>query len=328
MKRRRGTWDVLVVGAGIAGLTAAWHAALRGLSVAVLEGERGVGGQVATVNVLTGWPSAQDVAGHALASALVQRLRSEGAELIPHAATDVSLQDDCASVATTGEGQRARRVVAASGAVLRPLGVPGEAELQGKGVSHCADCDGALYRAHDVIVVGGGDAALQEALVLSPFCRTVKIVVRSGLRAKRRYIEMAKGAANISFVWDSVVDKIVGNGAVEGVAVRNVKDGRVMEHACTGVFPFIGVVPQTAYLPAAVRRDQAGCIVTDDRLRTSWPAIYAVGAVRSQYDGQLVNAAAEGVAAIGDIASALAATVGAPARQTAPARNAAGTSAP
>ena len=315
MKRRRGTWDVLVVGAGIAGLTAAWHAALRGLSVAVLEGEHGVGGQVATVNVLSGWPSTGDVAGHALAAALVQRLRGEGAELMPHAATAVSLQDDGAAVATTGDSQRARRVVAASGAVLRKLDVPGEQELQGKGVSHCADCDGALYRAQDVIVVGGGDAALQEALVLSSFCRTVKIVVRSRLRARRKYIEMAKGAANVSFAWDSVVEKIVGTGGVEGVALRNVKNGVVTEHACTGVFPFIGVVPQTAYLPASVARDADGCIVTDARLRTSWPAIYAVGAVRSGYDGQLVNAAGEGVAAIGDVAAALAASSGRPARK-------------
>ncbi len=315
MKRRRGTWDVLVIGAGVAGLTAAWHAALRGLSVAVLEGEHGVGGQVATVNVLTGWPSAQEVAGHALATALVQHLRSEGAELIPHAATEVSLQDDGAAVATTGESQRARRVVAASGAALRKLDVPGEHELQGKGISHCADCDGALYRAQDVIVVGGGDSALQEALVLSSFCRTVKIVVRSRLRAKRKYIEMAKGAANIAFVWDSVVEKIAGNGGVEGVALRNVKNGAVSEHACTGVFPFIGVVPQTAYLPTSVRRDEDGFIVTDARFRTSWPAIYAVGAVRSGYDGQLVNAAGEGVAAIGGVAAALAATASWPARK-------------
>jgi thioredoxin reductase (NADPH) len=204
--------------------------------------------------------------------------------------------------------------VAASGAVLRKLDVPGESELQGKGVSHCADCDGALYRTQDVIVIGGGDSALQEALVLSSFCRTVKIVVRSRLRARRKYIEMAKGAANISFVWDSVVENIVGGKGVEGVALRNVKSGAVTEHACTGVFPFIGVVPQTAYLPASVRRDPDGCIVTDARFRTSLPAIYAVGAVRSEYGGQLVNAAAEGVAAIGDIASALAAPAGGPAR--------------
>ena len=306
MKRRRGTWDVLVVGSGIAGLTAAWHAAQRGLAVGVLEGEGGVGGQVATVNVLTGWPAVDEVSGHGLAAALVQRLRAEGVELFPHAATAMTLQDGCVAVATTGATQRARKVVAATGAALRKLDIPGEQELQGKGVSHCADCDGALYRGQDVTVVGGGDAAIQEALVLSTYCRTVNLVVRSRIRAKRTFIEAAKGCANISFIWDSAVERIVGHEGVDGVVLRNLKNDRTTELACRGVFPFIGVTPQSAWLPPTLRTDADGCVVTNATLQSAEPTIYAVGALRSQYCGQLIDAAAEGAAAASHIAFELA----------------------
>jgi thioredoxin reductase (NADPH) len=298
MRRRRNSWDVLVIGGGIAGLTAAWHAAQHGLATALLEKEIGYGGQVATVNQLTGWPSVETVSGYALASAIAEHGRRQGVELIQQGACSIVADHAGLAVHTTDGIQRARRIIAASGARLRKLGVPGEDTLLGKGISHCADCDGPLYRDSDVVVVGAGDAAFQEALILAAFCRSVSVVIRSAISARRAYIERATGTANITFVWESVVDEIKGGDSVTGVRVRNVETGKLSEIACSGVFPFVGVSPNTDYLPPEVTLDAQGLVGVDQQFRTSMPAISAVGAVRSQYPGQLVNAASEGAAAV------------------------------
>ena len=201
---------------------------------------------------------------------------------------------------------RTRRVIVATGARLRTLGLPQEEALRGRGVSQCAHCDGAFFRGQDVVVVGGGDAALQEALVLAAACRTVTIIARSRLRAKQGYVERAGGTTNVRFVWDSVVDAVLGDGTVSGVRLRNVKSGALSELACTGVFPFIGVEPNSEFLPVSVRRDASGRVLTDANLRASEPAVFAIGAVRAGYSGELVNAAGEAAAAVATIAGELA----------------------
>jgi thioredoxin reductase (NADPH) len=305
MRRRRNMWDVLVIGGGMAGLTAAWHAAQHGLATALLEKEIGFGGQVATVNQLSGWPSVENVSGYALASAVAEQARRQGVEFIQQSAASIVADHAGLAVHTTDGTQRTRRVVAASGARVRELGVLGEDAWHGKGVSHCADCDGPLYRDSDVVVVGAGDSAFQEALILATFCRSVSVVIRSTIRAKRAYIERATGTANIAFVWESVVDEIKGGDLVSGVVVRNVKTGALSEIACSGVFPFIGVSPNTDYLPTEVTRDAQGLVPVDEQFRTSVPSISAIGAIRSRYPGQLVNAAADGAAAVPPIVQEL-----------------------
>jgi thioredoxin reductase (NADPH) len=299
-------WDVVVVGGGIAGLTAAWYAARRGLATALFEAQPHCGGQVATVNALDDWPSAGESSGVELAAALVDKLRAQAVEVSYQPVQRLVTGDATLRVETESHALRARRVIAASGARLRTLGVPREEELRGKGVSQCAHCDGHFFRGQDVVVVGGGDAALQEALVLASACRSVAIIARSKLRAKPAYVERAVGAANLRFVWDSVVDAILGNGTVSGVRLRNVKSGEVAELACAGVFPFIGVEPNSAFLPHSVRRDESGRVLTDDSLRTSEPSMFAIGAVRAGYSGELVNAAGEAAAAVATIAGELA----------------------
>ena len=308
LRRRRNIWDVVVIGGGLGGLTAAWYCARRGLPTALLEAEALLGGQVATVNTLDDWPATGEVSGVELASAMGEKLRNNAVELIHEPVLEVKPAPSHGLMLVKTERQilRARRVVAAAGAALRTLDVPGAERLRGKGVSQCAHCDGYFFRRQDVVVVGGGDSALQEALVLAPLARSVTIVVRSRLRAKRAYVERAASAANVTFVWESEVDEVIGNGAVTGVRLRNVKSGETSELGCAGVFPFIGVEPNTAFLPGTIRRDDAERVVTDERMRTNDTSIFAIGALRSGFSGELTGAAGEAAVAAATIAADLA----------------------
>lgn len=306
LRRRRDIWDVAVVGGGLAGLTGAWHAVRRGLATVLFEGAAAHGGQIANVNHLDDWPATGEISGVALAGDLVAKLRDEAVELQGEAVSRIIPDGALLRVESASHAVRARSVLVASGARLRALGVPGERELVGKGVSQCADCDGYFFRGQDVVVVGAGDAALQEALVLAGLCRTVGIVVRSKVRAKAAYVERAAGAANVRFIFDSAVDAILGKDGVTGVKLRNLKTGAASELACSGVFAFVGTSPDAAFLPAGVERDAAGAVITDARMRTGVRGLYAVGAVRSGYSGALVAAAGEAATAVRAIAEDLA----------------------
>jgi len=308
LRRRRDIWDVVVVGGGVSGLTAAWYCARRGMPTALLESAGMLGGQVATVNALDDWPATGEVSGVELANAMNERLANNAVDVAYEEVERIKAAPDqgLTLVRTAKRTLRARRVVAAAGAKLRALEAPGAEALRGKGVSQCAHCDGYFFKSQDVVVVGGGDSALQEALVLAPLARAVTIVVRSRLRAKRAYVERAAAAANVKFVWDAEVDAVLGNGTVSGVRLRDVKSGKTSELPCSGVFPFIGVEPNAAFLPASVRRDDGGRVVTDERMRTAEPSIFAIGALRSGYSGELTGAAGEAAIAAATIASDLA----------------------
>ena len=306
-RRRRDVWDVAVIGGGVAGLNAAWHAARRGLAAIVVEAEVGYGGQVANINALHGWPAAEQISGVALARALVEAVRALGVEIVHATVSAVAADADMVRIETGLRPLRARRGVVASGARLRKLGLPGEESLRGKGVSQCADCDGYFFRDQDVVVVGGGDAALQEALVLAGICRSVTVVVRSELRAQRVYVDQAAAKPNLHFAWDSTVEALLGNDTLNGVKLRNLKREITTEVACSGVFPFIGSLPDVGFLPPAVAREASGRVTTDEDFRTSIAALYAIGAARSGYSGQLVSAAGEAAGAVTAIARELAA---------------------
>jgi thioredoxin reductase (NADPH) len=306
LRRRRDIWDVVVVGGGIGGLTAAWYTARRGLPTAVLESEGMLGGQVATVNTLDDWPATAVVSGVGLAIAMSEKLENNAVEVSHEAAVEIKRSQDLLLVKTEKRTLRTRRVIAAAGARLRPLDVPGADALRGKGVSQCAHCDGYFFKGQDVVVVGGGDSALQEALVLAPLCRSVTIVVRTRLRAKQVYVERAAGTANVKFTWDSEIDAVLGNGTVSGVRLRNSNTGERTDVACVGVFPFIGVLPNTEFLPTAIRRDDSGRVITDERMRTAEPSIFAIGALRSGFSGELSAATGEAAIAAAAVAADLA----------------------
>ncbi len=284
--------DVLVIGEGVAGLTAARELARAGLKVATFEAQL-FGGLVINVNELDPAPGARTVGGAELASELMQENSELGVQSIQEEVIGIRDGGDLKKVETAGTTYDGRALVIASGARLKKLGVPGEAEFEGRGVSQCADCDGPMYQNEEVVVVGGGDSALQEALVLAKFCRKVHLVHRGErFRAKPHFVEQVTAQPRIATVFKASVEMVEGSGMVEGVRVKH-HDGRSETIACAGVFAYIGLAPNGGFLPEDIARDAEGFVTTDGGLVASLPGVWAVGAVRSGYKGLLTDAIEE-----------------------------------
>lgn len=297
MRRRRSGHDALVVGGGIAGLTCALHAARLGARVACFEQSQLFGGAVANVGALEGYPAAGPISGAELAWNLVETSRALGVEIVNQPVEAMRLDGAQKSLTAGGHNFTARQVVITTGVRPRRLEVPGEDALAGRGVSQCAFCDAGLFRDEPVVVVGGGDAALQEALHLAQFASSVTLLVRgAALRAKRTYALRASENPKFAFRWNTRVDAVLGTEHVEGVRIAEC-NGKTEELACNGVFVFVGGVANSELLPEAVKRTANGLIATDARLQTSLPDVFAAGAVRAGYGGQLAQAAAEGITA-------------------------------
>jgi thioredoxin reductase (NADPH) len=288
--------EIAVIGGGLAGLAAARHAARLGRLVTLFEMTGLYGGLVATVDHVDGVPVPGKFSGQDLAIHLLEDARKNGVRIID---TGIAILDaDAHLTLTTHDGttHQPDAVIIASGASLRRLGVPGEDAFTGRGVSRCATCDGGFFRNQDVVVAGGGDAAVSEALVLAKTSRRVIMVCRSPLRAKREYADKLAARENVEFVWDSEISEVLGDNGVSGVRVRHVKSGASANIACAGLFPFIGGVPNSDFVPAAWRT-ASGHVHTDAGFATRNARVFAVGAVRAGYGGNLVEAMAEGVGA-------------------------------
>ena len=296
MRPLKNPCEIAVIGGGLAGLSAARHAARLGRLVTLFEGSALWGGLVATVGEVDGVPVPGKFSGQDLAVHLLEDARKAGVQIVQSGAAKVALET---RLTLTDEGNAVyhpEAIIVASGASLRKLGVPREAEFLGRGLSRCATCDGGFFRGQDVVVVGGGDGAVQEALVLAKTSRQVLMVSRSPLKAKRDYVDRIAARENVRFLWDSEVGAILGDQAVAGVRLRNVKDGTSSDIECTGLFPFIGVTPNSGFLPAALLT-ATGHIETTPDFASSDSRVFAVGAVRAGYGGNLVQAMAEGVGA-------------------------------
>jgi thioredoxin reductase (NADPH) len=288
--------EIAVIGGGLAGLSAARQATRLGRLVTLFEGSGMYGGQVATVEAVDGLGVPGQFSGQDVAIHLLEEARKTGVHVVEAPVTAITMGEKLAITDEEGRSYAPEAIILATGASARKLGVAGEEEFAGRGLSHCATCDGGFFRGEDVVVVGGGDSALQEALVLTGICRQVHMICRSPPRAKRSYIDRLAAKRNVSFVWDSEVTDILGGTGVTGVRFRNVRDGTTGEIPCSGVFPFIGVAPNTDFLSKRLL-SVSGHVDTGPDLATSDPRILAAGAARSGYGGQIVEAAAEGVVA-------------------------------
>ncbi|MPZ33061.1 MAG: thioredoxin-disulfide reductase [Rhodospirillales bacterium] len=291
------TFDIAVIGGGIAGLTAAHHAALAGLSVAHYLEHGLPGGLVMNVGALDGWPATNAVAGAELAAGLQAQNEELGVTLVPSRVDAV--EGGAVKVLCGPDGTwRARQVIVASGAALKTLDAPGAERLAGRGVSQCAWCDGGLYRGAGVVVVGGGDAALSEALHLGQFAGSVTVVTRGDMfRARRSYVTRIAGDERYQLRWASEITEVLGGDAVEAVRLRDRETGSEEVVACRGLFVFVGLVPNAGLLGAEVARDAAGFVVTDAHFETALPGVFAIGAIRSGYGGRLTQAVAEATTA-------------------------------
>ncbi len=304
MRSLKNICEVAVIGGGLAGLSAARHAVRLGRLVTLFEPTALFGGLVATIGEVDGLPVPGKFSGQDLAIHLLQEARKAAVQVVETGVAKLELDQRLTLTDRERKSYHPESIIIASGASLRKLGVPGEEEFLGRGVSRCATCDGGFFRGQDVAVVGGGDGAVQEALVLAKSSRRVIMVCRSPLKAKRDYIEKLAARENVSFVWDSEVRAILGDDGVSAVRLRNVKDGTSSQIECTGLFPFIGATPNTAFAPASLLT-ATGHIKTSPRFATSDSRVFAVGAVRAEYGGNLVQAMAEGVGAAEAVARLL-----------------------
>jgi thioredoxin reductase (NADPH) len=290
--------ELIIIGAGPAGLTAGLYGARAQLEPLVLVGQA-FGGQAATTSEMENYPGfPEGIGGYALAEQMATHAQRFGAEVVYEEVTALDLHTWPFTVKTYGPTFKARALILCTGTSARKLGVPGEADFVGRGVSFCATCDGYFYRDKTVVVVGGGDSAMDEGLYLTRFAERVIVVHRRDqLRAGGILQKRAFANEKMEWVWNTVVEEILGEDTVAGVRVRNVLTDEVSTIACDGVFEYVGLVPNTKLVKGQLDLTPEGYIVTDKRQRTSVPGVYAAGDVQDPWFRQVVVAAGAGAAA-------------------------------
>jgi thioredoxin reductase (NADPH) len=292
--------NVIIIGSGPAGYTAAVYTARAGLEPLVFEGSVSAGGalmQTTEVENFPGFPDAVD--GPDLMGAMRKQAERFGAELVTDDVTSADLLASPKIVRVGDLEYRARAVIIATGSRYRELGVPGERELAGHGVSWCATCDGFFFRGQDIAVVGGGDSALEEALFLTRFARSVTVIHRRGtLRASKIMQDRAQANPKIRFLWDSVVTEVTGETSVTGLRVRDVRTGHDRTVEVSGVFEAIGHEPRSELFTGQLPADSAGYLLTESpSTRTAIEGVFACGDVVDHTYRQAVTAAGTGCAA-------------------------------
>ena len=292
-------YDMVIVGGGPAGYTAALYAARSGLSTVVLE-KLSAGGQMALTEQIDNYPGfAEGIDGFTLGERMQQGAERFGAVTELAEVRRAELSGAVKVLDTGDEVFRGRTVVIATGAVPRTLGVPGEEELVGRGVHYCAACDGTFYRDKTVAVVGGGNSAAADALTLSRIAGKVYLIHRrDSLRATKVYHEMLMSAPNVEFCWNSTVSALQHGERLTGLRLREVQTGAERDIACDGVFVSVGRVPATELFREELTLDESGYIVADESTRTRLPGVFAVGDVRTKALRQVVTAVADGAVAV------------------------------
>lgn len=288
-------YDVIVIGAGPAGMTAALYASRSNLSVLMIE--RGApGGQMNNTAEIENYPGFESIMGPELSMKMYQNVEKFGTKNEYGIVQEVVDHGDYKEVITEENSYQGKSVIIATGCVHRKLGAPGEEEYAGRGVSYCAVCDGAFFRNKKLIVVGGGDSAVEEAIYLTQFASEVTIVHRRDeLRAQKIIQERAFANEKINFIWDSVVEEIKGNDmVVTAVNIRNLKTDEVYEEAADGIFIYVGLEPLSAPFTKLKILDEAGWLITDGNMKTAIPGIFAIGDGRAKDLRQITTAVGEG----------------------------------
>lgn len=290
-------YDVAIVGAGPAGMTAALYACRAGKTVLLLDGQ-GYGGQILQSHKVENYPGTPDVSGMELAEQMMSQLRALGLESTFAHVDAIRRETRGFSVLCGGTAYLADAVILATGVSYRRLGVAGEDRFIGRGVSFCATCDGRFFKGREVAVVGGGNTAVQDALVLSGLCSKVYLIHRrDSFRAEKHLVDRMQGVENLEIITDSVVTSVNGDFALQSVTVQNVKSGEAREIKVAALFEAVGTIPQNRAFLDVVKTDAEGYIVTDDACRTSQEGIFAAGDCRSKHVRQLTTAVADGTVA-------------------------------
>lgn len=292
------SYDIAVIGAGPAGLSAGIYAARAKLSTVIIE-KMYPGGQAAITHLIENYPGfSEGIGGSELMDNMKAQAERFGAEILNGDVEKLEKKGGIFAITLKGETLEAKSVILAMGAEPRKLGAKGEDEFIGRGVSYCATCDGAFYTDLPIMVIGGGDTAIEEAIYLTRFASSVKIVHRRDeLRATKILQERSFNNEKISFIWDSVVEEIKGNDMVEEVVVKNVKTGELNSVPVNGIFVAVGYIPKTSFVKDLVSLNEKGYIITDEKMATDIPGVFAAGDVREKTLRQVVTAVADGAIA-------------------------------
>ncbi|AAN58212.1 thioredoxin-disulfide reductase [Streptococcus mutans] len=291
-------YDTIIIGSGPAGMTAALYAARSNLKVALIE-QGAPGGQMNNTSDIENYPGYDLISGPELSMKMHEPLEKFGVENLYGIVTAVEDHGNFKKVLTDDNSYETKTVIIATGAKHRPLAVAGEETYNSRGVSYCAVCDGAFFRGQDLLVVGGGDSAVEEALFLTRFANKVTIVHRRDeLRAQKVLQERAFANDKVDFIWDSVVKEIKGNDLkVTNVDIENVKTGQVNNYAFGGVFIYVGLDPVSSMVKELDITDEAGWIPTDDHMKTKVAGVFAIGDVRQKDLRQITTAVGDGAVA-------------------------------
>ena len=291
-------YDVIVVGSGLAGLTAGLFTARRGLSTLILESNI-PGGHLISIEKIEDFPGFTDgVAGYELCPNVQRQAADQGAEFQRAEVKSLEATGPFWSILTDEKRHLAKVVIVASGSTIKELGVPGEERLKGRGVSHCASCDGPLYDGKIVGVVGGGDSAIQEALTLSNFAQSVLIFSREeSFSGQYSYLQRALSDSKIEPRYRTVVEEILGEDAVTGVRLRDLATDEISQVHLAGVFVYAGLKPNTAFLKNVLKLSETGHVPTDLWMKTQCDGLYAAGDIRQDSAAQAITSAGDGATA-------------------------------
>ncbi len=292
------TYEVIIIGGGPAGMTAGLYTSRSRLKTLLIETGL-LGGQITTTELIENYPGfPEGINGSDLSQLMEEQAKRFGLEIIQQEVIEVKLEGDRKVVRTSDADYYSKTLIISSGTEYRKLGIPGEDAFIGRGVSFCATCDGAFFKDNRIVVVGGGDSALTEALFLTKFAKEVIIIHRrDALRATKIYQERTLANPKIKFLWDSVVQEIKGEKMVKSILVKNVKTNEVQEVQTDGVFLFVGISPKTQFLKGLIQMDDGGYIIANDNCETSGKGIFAAGDCRKKLLRQITTAVGDGATA-------------------------------